>query len=243
MQYSDDSSHLRVEIWSQGCDIPPDERARMQAALAGLGAVARDFPASDLAIRALYHPRSQSYHVEFKLKLPGRTLFGSETDPYLDSAFQRGLRKLVRKAEAHRDHPDREAAEAAGQRIALDREVVAPEDPDAGRLAEAVRNGDYRSFRTALTPYEEWVRKQVGRWVQRYPEAEAQVGGRLLLGDVIEEVYLNAFEGFTGRPTEVRFSEWLDGLIDPSLKALLRHPDEERQGATLARTLREAPLG
>jgi hypothetical protein len=242
MQYSDNSTYLHVEIRAQGCEIPTDERARIQAALAEIGGVARDFPASDLAIRVLYHPRSQAYHVEFKLKLPGRTLFGDETDAYLDSAFQRGLCKLVRKAEAYRDHPDREAAEAAEQRIALDREVVAPEDPDGGRLAEAVRNGDYRSFRVALTPYEEWLRKRVGRWVQRYPEAEAQVGRRLLLGDVIEEVYLNAFEGFTGRPTNVRFGEWLDGLIDPSLKALLRHPDEERESAILARTLREPPL-
>jgi hypothetical protein len=37
--------------------------------------------------------------------------------------------------------------------------------------------------------------------------------------------------------------EWLDGLIDPSLKMLLREPDEGRQEASFARTLREAPLG
>jgi hypothetical protein len=243
MRYSDDSSHLRVEIRAQGCDIPADERTRMQAAIADVGEVVRDFPASDLEIRVLYHPHSRAYHVEFKLKLPGRTLFTSDSDAYLDAAFQRGLRELVREAEACRDHPDRRAAEAAGQRLALDRDVVAPEDPDAGRLAEAVRNGDYRTFRTALTPYEEWLRKRVGRWVQRYPEAQSRVVRGLLLGDVIEEVYLSAFEGFSRRPTDVRFSEWLDGLIDPSLKALLRHPDEERERASLARTLREAPLG
>ncbi len=242
MRYSDDSTHLRVEIQSRGCVIPADEKARMEGLLGPLGEAVREFPASDLRINVLYHPHSAAYHVEFKLKLPGRTLFTGEWDAYLDSAFQRGLGKLVRRVEAHKERPDREAAEAAERRAALEREVIAPEDPDAGPLAEAVRSGDYRTFRTALAGYEEWLRKRVGRWVQRYPEAEAQVGRRLLLGDVVEEVYLNAFERFAGRPTDVPLSEWLDSLIDPSLQALLRHPDEEGESARLARTVREAPL-
>src|SRR5439155_10527791 len=178
-----------------------------------------------------------------KLKLPGRTLFTGEQDGYLDAAFGRGVRKLVRKVEAYGGQSDPRAAEAAGRRIALSRDVVAPADPASGPLAEAVGNGDYRTFRTALAGYEEWLRKRVGRWVQRYPEAEARVGTELLLGDLVEEVYLNAFEGFARRPTDVRLSDWLEGLIDPSLKALLRHPDEEHENASMARTVREGPLG
>jgi len=242
MRYSEDQYHLRVVMEGKGCVIPPDEKARMQGALGTLGEVVQDFPESELGVQVIHHPRSQAYHVEFKLALPGRTLFTGETDPYLDVAFQRGLRKLVRKAEAYRDNPNRNAAEAAQRRMSFDQEVVAPEDPDAGPLAEAVRAGDYRTFRTALASYEEWLRKRVGRWVQRYPEAQAQVGGALLIGDIIEEVYLNAFERFAQRPTDVRLTEWLDSLIDPSLKALLRHPDEEREAASLARTVRETTL-
>lgn len=49
--------------------------------------------------------------------------------------------------------------------------------------------------------------------------------------------------GSTGqRPFEVPLHQWLDDLIDPSLKALLRHPEEERENASFARTLRETPL-
>jgi len=121
--------------------------------------------------------------------------------------------------------------------------VVAPEDPEAGPLAEAVRRGDYRAFRTALAGYEEWLGKRGGGWGQRYPEAQAQIGRGLLLGDLVEEVYLNAFERFAQRPTDVRLSEWLEDLLDPSLKALLRHPDEESDNASLARTVRQVPLG
>ena len=61
----------------------------------------------------------------------------------------------------------------------------------------------------------------------------------LAIGDVVEAVYLNAFEGYARRPTEVPFHEWLDSLIDPSLKTVMRHPDEEKENASFARTVRD----
>jgi hypothetical protein len=154
MKYSDEPHHLGVEIHAKGCDIPSDERARMQALLGPLGEAVEDFPTSDLWINVIYHPRIQTYHVEFKLKLPGQALFSGETDPYLDSAFQRGLGRLVREVQAYREHPDRRAAEVAEHRLALDQGVAVPEDPDSGPLAEAARAGDYRTFRTDLASYE-----------------------------------------------------------------------------------------
>jgi len=243
MRYLDDRTHLQVEIVTKECDLPADERARMQALLAPLGEAVRDFPASELQVQFVHHPRSGVYHARFRLRLPGQTLFAGEQDSYLDSAFQRGMDALLRNVQAYRDNPDERAAGEAARRIALDRNVVAPEDPAAGTLAQAIQDGDYRKFRTALAGYEDWLRTRIGRWVQRFPEAEAQIGTGLLLGDLVEEVYLNAFEQFTGRPTAMSLSEWLDGLVDPSLKALLRHPDEEKENASLARTVREAPLG
>jgi len=234
--------HLDVEITSKACDIPTDERARLQPSLAALADAVKEFPNPALRIKAIYHPRSKVYHTEFKLNVPGRTLFTGEEDSYLDTALQRGTWKLLRKAEAYREHPDRETVATAEHRDALDREVVAPEDPDAGPLAAAVEAGDYRAFRTALVAYEDWLRKRVGRLVQRLPEAQARVGGELRLGDVVEEVYLNAFEQFTRRPTALRLGEWLENWIEPSIRALLRHPDEEAENAGMARTLREAPV-
>src|SRR5438874_8242820 len=120
--------------------------------------------------------------------------------------------------------------------------MIAPASADSGVLGEAFQAGDYRRFRAALSSYEEWLRKRVGRWIQRYPEAEARLHNGLLIGDVIEEVYLNAFEHFTEWPREVALHDWLDGLIDPSLKSLLKRPDEGRENASLARTLSETPL-
>ncbi len=70
----------------------------------------------------------------------------------------------------------------------------------------AVRDGDYAAFRTATFVYEEPVRKRAGRWVERYPEAEAQIGKQLEIADIVEEVFLNAFEQYDRRPNGRRAS-------------------------------------
>jgi len=242
MHYVDDRYHLNVEFDTKQCELPDDELTRMQRSLEQIGEAVKHFPSSDLGIMCIHHPRSNAYHVEAKLKLPGQTLFTSDWDAYLDSAFQRCVRKLARKLEAAKANPDRQAGRVAERRAELDRDIVAPTDPDAGPLGEAVRRGDYLAFRNALLGYEDWIRKRVGRWVQRYPEAQAQIGRGLAIGDLVEEVYLNAFERYGQRPDEIPFHSWLDDLIDLSVRSMLRDPDEGRENASFARTLRETPL-
>jgi hypothetical protein len=253
MPYTDDRYHLRVHFEAKECTIPADERARMQTLLAPLGAAVQDFPTADLGVKVIYHPRSRIYHVEARLHLPGQSLFAGDRDAYLDSAFQRCVRKLTLQAKAYREHPDREAdrrAEAVMERpeavmerrLTLNRDIVASEEPDGGMLGRAVQAGDYQAFRTLCAGYEEWLRNRIGRWVQRYPDAQDQIGNGLALGDLLEEVYLNAFEHFEQRPKQVPFHEWLEGLIDPSLKWFLKHADAERENVSVVRSLRETPL-
>jgi hypothetical protein len=242
MRYIDDRYHLRVEIQSKQCHVPDDQLERMQRGLEPVGEAVQDFEESELTLDVVHHPRSGDYHVTARLRVPGRSLFTGERDPYLDSAFQRCARKLIERVADHRRHPNGRAEEQAKQRNHLGRDVVAPEGPDVGPLGAAVGAGDYLAFRNLLIRYEDWLRVRVGRWVQRYPDAQARLGRDLSIGDLVEEVYLNAFEGFARRKAEVPLHGWLDGLIDPSLKTMLRHPDEEAENARLARTLRETPL-
>jgi ribosome-associated translation inhibitor RaiA len=243
VQYSDDRYHLNVEINTKDCNVPRDELTRMQQELSRVGKAVQDFAASDLILNLIHHAGSGTYHVEAELKLPGKTLFADNRDAYLDCAFQSCLRGLTARVEAYKRRPDERAEQIAERETALEQDIVAPEQPDMGPLGEAALAGDYAAFRSALSGYEEWLRKRVGRWLQRYPEAEAQLHKRFRLGDFVEEVYLNAFENYARRPTDVPFHDWLDSLLDPSLKALLRHPDEERENASFARTVRELPAG
>src|SRR5689334_17631319 len=113
MRYTDDRYHLGVEIKADGCDIPKDELARMEGSLAPLGEAVQDFPSAALAVVVHRHDRAGAYHVEARLKLNGKSLVGGDWDAYLDCAFQRCLRKLIRKVVAYRANPDRRAEETA----------------------------------------------------------------------------------------------------------------------------------
>ena len=240
MQLSIDQ--LAVEITTEACDLPPDERARLQPSFAALADAAEDLPDSVLNIDIVYHAKTELYSVKARLTLPRRSISTGDKNGYLDTALQRCLRKLLHKVEHYKEHADPEAIAAAERREALERYVIAPDAPDTGPLAEAVEAGDYREFRFGLGDYEDWLRKRIGRLIQRFPDAQSRLGGEILLGDVIEEVYLNAFEQFTRRSTAIPLSKWLEGLIVPSLQALVRHPAEEAEVASMARTWRNTSL-
>lgn len=90
-------------------------------------------------------------------------------------------------------------------------------------------------FRKATFPFEESLRKRVGR----YPEVQEKIGTDLSIADVVEAVFLNAFEKYDERPQDIRFGQWLESLIDGSLKELLQNPDEMQENISFARTLRD----
>src|SRR5437773_1641753 len=110
-QYSFDRYHLQVEFDLKECQVSPEDLTRMHNDLAPLGEAVEDFPNSQLWITLIRHPRpgASAYHVEAKLKLPGQTLFSGDWDESLDVAFQRCVRKLIRKVGAYREHPDQKA--------------------------------------------------------------------------------------------------------------------------------------
>src|SRR5439155_12914643 len=110
-------------------------------------------------------------------------------------------------------------------------------DPDFTALATAVAAGDYAGFRIAMQGYEEPVRDRIGRWLERSTEVDGQLGRKFTIADIVEEVFLDAFEGYEQRPKDIRFGDWLVSLIDPAVKELLRHPDEVLQNVSMARSL------
>jgi DNA-directed RNA polymerase specialized sigma24 family protein len=114
-------------------------------------------------------------------------------------------------------------------------------DPDLGAVGSAVAGGDYAAFRTAMQGYEEPLRDRVGRWLERTAETDGQVGRRFTIADVVEEVFLDAFEGWDDRPKGIPPGEWLTGLIDPAVKELMRHPDDELENVRMVRTLQGVP--
>ncbi len=238
MKYSDLSHNLRIELDMKNCRYSAGTVEKMEAGLAPLRKVVRDFPLSDLYITAYCHQRTGYHHVKTALVLTGRTLFTGDRDSDLYAAYHRCVRKLVNKVEAYIASLSQKP-EMAKQQKGTHHEVVPTQGPDIERLNEAVRDGNYRRYRQATDVYEEPLRKRIGRWIVRYPELENMLGSDLSLADIVEEVFLNSFEKYDERPESVRFGQWIEDLIDPSIKAVLRDPVGELENIEFARTMNE----
>jgi hypothetical protein len=239
MEFVIDRSALHVEIIERDCDIPTDERTRMQEAIERIATAVEGLAPADLRITVIFHDTRPAYHAEAKLKLPGCTIKTGDWDPLLDVAFQRSMRKLLHKIETYREQPDENAVALAQERAADLEPRLGHQEPQEGPVGEAARAGDYRKFRRMLADYEDWLRDRAGRWVQRYPDLNAEIDRGLTINDIVEETYLNAFEHYDERPGVKPLRDWLDDWIDPSLQALVEHPDETRQNASFARTVSE----
>jgi ribosome-associated translation inhibitor RaiA len=242
MPFSDQSYNLLVDLDMKHCELPPDVVARMERALAPLGEMVQHFPVSKLHVLVSYRHRTTDYTVRTSLILSGQTLVSSDHHPEVYTAFVHCIENLVRELQGYKDRLGN-VPEQDKQREGTHHNLVPTLVPDPQAVEAAVRAGDYTAFRTALTGYDGPVRAQVGRWVERYPQVAARIGKGLDIADIVEDVFLTAFEDYDHRPKEVRFGEWLSDLIDTAIKAIASHPDTELENVNMARLAREAETG
>jgi hypothetical protein len=239
MRFSMNDDRLKVELEAKECAISESERMKLQDHLAALARSVQDFATAELTITVAYHPQSDVYHAQAKLKLPGQTITTGDYQPTIEPALKRCLDKAVRRVETYKVNPDREAMEQADRRARMSDAVVASSEPDLGVVGKAFQRRDYQAFRNALLGYDEHVRLRVGRWIQRYPEIERELGRSFEIADLVEEVFLLAFERHGERPPHFNMGQWLDELIDPAVKSFYRDP-EDRLAAGFAQSLAES---
>jgi ribosome-associated translation inhibitor RaiA len=199
-----------------------------------------NFPVADSRIVIEGNKRTGEVGVKLTLQLPGTTLVVSDHAATLQPAFERCLDTLRSELDAYKG---RLGSVAARQKAAKGTyQELHPESPiDEAVLADAVAHGDYVPFRRALVPFEEGLRRLVGRWVQRYPSVDGQIGDGLQIDDIVEEVFLLAFDGYERRPEKVALGNWLRDQIDPAVRALLRNQAEELENIALVRSLPGVP--
>jgi hypothetical protein len=238
MKYSDESYNLRIELDTKNCELSPREIERIEGLLDPLRKPLEKFPVSSLYLTIEHHQRSAQYRVRAALRLPGRGLATGDIDEALHPAVQRCARKLLHNLaayEAELDNAEDRTKHIKGTRHDL--EANRPVDTKA--VERAVRDGNYVDFRKLLFPFEESVRTRAGRWIQRYPDLQAELNEKLSLADVVEELFLTAFERFDDRPQNVPFEHWLEGLIDPAVKMLANSTAEELDNISYLRTWQE----
>ncbi len=242
MTFSDLSYNLLVDLDMKHCQLPADELNKMETMLSPLGDMVRNFPISKLHVLVSYRHRTSDYVVRTSLILSGETLVSSEHHPLAHTAFEHCIDNLVREVQRYKDRLGA-VPEQAKQREGTHHELVPTVAPDAEAVEAAVENGDYAAFRVATSGYEGPVTDLVGRWVERYPEVAARLGRDLNIGDLVEDVFLIAFEEYEYRPKEIRFGEWLGRHIDTAIKAMADHPEEELENVNMVRLARMAEGG
>lgn len=234
---------LRTNLDTKNYALRRSEIQAMEESLGTLEAVTKNFPFADLYVTISYSSHSEEYHVKTTLKLPGRVLFTGEHDSVAVPAYERCIRKLVRKVEDYKQQMQSSHGERAKYAVGTRQDMAPTELPEIDRLQSAFGRQDYQAFRQELSGFEDPVRRRVGRWIQRYPDLDQTFGEYLPMDDLVEEVMLTAFERYESRPQVMLLADWIESLIDPAMRSFLRHPEEELEAISFARTLREMQNG
>jgi len=233
---------VRVVFDAHHCELQAAQTDKMRDDLQGVLAQVAHFPLSDVRVVVERRERTNDYAVKVVLLLDGATVVSSDHDTGLHGAFDRCLQSVIENIRAYKDRlgqvPERQKQEKNTHQT-LEPTV----DPDPKALDAAADAGDYAAFRLAMQGYEEPLRKRVGRWVERYPAVNARIGRGLKVSDIVEDVLLDAFEGYGRRPQDMRFGDWLGALIDPALKATANGKGAELENVNLARSAVEAAQG
>lgn len=238
MVYSDESYNLRIELNTKGCELSAREIEQMEEDLHTLRALVESFPVSNLYITVVHHARSGDYHIKTSLALCGKTLFTGDRDVLVHAAYERCIRKLVKKVSSYKQQMQGDFEQA--KQVGGTHSTLNPtQSIDVEQLEQAVARDDYAAFRRVMDPYEEGLSSRIGRWISRYPEIETQLGETIKIADIVEDVFLTAFENYAVRPGEILPGDWLEGFIDPSVQAFIQSPDEEFARISFARAVSE----
>jgi ribosome-associated translation inhibitor RaiA len=225
---------LQVHFDTHECQVSRDVLAGMADDLDSLARQVGHFPQADVRVLIEWNGRNNEYVVKLTLLLPGETLVTSDHDPVLHAAFVRAVASVEDAVRAYKERLDR-LPERQSQETRTGQEVVPAAPIDVAVLDAAVAAGDYPAFRAAVASYEDSLRLRVGRWIERYPAVQGRIGRGLEVIDVVEGVFLAAFEGHVRRHNEVPYGQWLETLIDPTLRAIERDPERELENINMAR--------
>jgi ribosome-associated translation inhibitor RaiA len=239
MAFSDKREGLRVEIDEGKYRITAAEAAKMETDLVTLRKLVATFPRAELKVEIIVLNPGQ-IRAETSLRLAGRTLHAQDDDRQFHPAWERAIRRLVKEVTEYKEKLSNRPTYAKEAEGTL-HDVQPSQAPDPEKIEAAVREGNYPRFRQVMSVYEETMEGRVGRWVERYPEAAAALGEELTLSQIVEEVFLNAFEGYGSRP-KMRLGQWLESLIDPSVRQLVEHREEEQENLSFVESAKAAEI-
>jgi ribosome-associated translation inhibitor RaiA len=236
----DPSEPLHVEFDTRHCQLNGANLDRMRSDLDTLVKAVENFPDPKLHVLIEHNARTNDYSVKTSLLLQQQALVASDHHEVAHAAYEQCLNNLMRELSEYKDRLGR-VSERQKTEKGTRQDLLPTVAPDLDAVGRAVAAADYVAFRAALLGYEEPLRDRIGRWVERQPSADGQLGRRFTIADLVEEVYLDAFEAWERRPGTIPLGEWLAGLIDPALKEVLRDPDATLENVRMVRSLQGVP--
>lgn len=227
-----------IEVKLHGFELPEQEYALIEKSARTLRPAIERFPHKDLILSVIYHPKRNDYHVKANLRLPNRTLFAGARSERVHEAVTLCMDHLLRKAQGLKeqltDQPPR-----ISQVDSLLPELWSSLEFDAKDAQAACDRYDYRAFRMNLDGFQSGLTDRMGRWLQRFPQIESQLGNGITISDLVEDVFFHAYEGYEEKPENVSMGIWLESLIDATLQDYLRQPETEFTNMEYARTMLE----
>jgi len=147
MKVSDETNKLRIDLDTKAFGLSPAEQEKMDGDLETLRRLVQSFPDPELKIE-LSH---QSYYrVRVSLLLPGRTLFTADEDQKLHPAWERCIRKLVKRVDGYKEKLANKPTYAKEIQGTL-HDVRPTMDPNLDEIMTAVDQQDYAAFRQVLS--------------------------------------------------------------------------------------------
>jgi len=231
---------LDTRFYVRRYHLQDHEEDQLRSKLNSISQRTAHFPTAELQA-LIQGSRSHDVSVKLTLILPGKTLVARDHDQNVHPAFDNCLSILEHELDAYHDqlgHQPDIARMAEVDELHGWPQTTVSEDA----MQQAVQAQDYIAFRKAMAiAFEDELRNRVGRWVQRYPEINDAIGEGIEIADLVEEVFLTAFEEFNERPSNVPLGVWLEQLIDPAAKLFLMHPDDALENISVIRSAGDAP--
>ncbi|KAA5546117.1 hypothetical protein FYK55_04265 [Roseiconus nitratireducens] len=208
---NDPATGLSVE----GFTLSPEELAVVSSEINRVRPLVTERPEQLPHVSIRFDPDGEIYHVLIDTEVSGQSVHSRANDGQWQTALRTAIRKLVPRFEA--------AVESNGTlgagRESSDEEAVgrARWALDESALQRAVEQNNYAQFRAQLYPLEPHLHERIGREVRCDVMPDEAHADHLFMADIIEDLFLMAFEQFDQRPQDITFVQWLDSLIAPTI--------------------------
>lgn len=231
-----------LQVDAENFQLSNDDLEQIRADCSDLDPLLVEFPTLRVLLNILHYERSNAYESKLSIVTPGQTISTRETAGSWNAAFNACLQKAHRRVKHYREIMQQQQADVPAY-DAISGTVDPTQQLDGAVVSQAIESDDYLSFRKAMWPLEPALRRRVSEWLRRYPDLESMIladdDAAFSTADLVEEVFMLAFDQYGKWPREMFFGQWIETLIDPALENFANDPAGEAEKINYIRSALE----